>query len=192
MLLGVSLSTVQTWVESGVLQAWKTSGGHRRVLRSSVDSLLHKSAQGDGLIAPPPHEAEPVADPSGPLRVFVVEDDENLLRLYQVKIASWPIKCEFQGFGTAVAALVEIGRRAPDILITDLRLPGMDGISMIQEIRKMPHLSTMSIVVVTGMDASAMANRGGLPDDIEILTKPVAFDRLLAVASEHLAHRLNR
>lgn len=30
-LLGVSVGTVQLWVESGLLQAWKTSGGHRRV-----------------------------------------------------------------------------------------------------------------------------------------------------------------
>lgn len=136
--------------------------------------------------------AEPVRDASGPLRIFVVEDDTDLLRLYQVKIAGWPLKCEFQGFGTAVAALVEIGRHAPDMLITDLRLPGMDGISMIQEIRKMPHLASMSIVVVTGMDSAAVSARGGLPGDIELMNKPVAFDRLLAVASEHLTQRLNR
>jgi excisionase family DNA binding protein len=44
-LLGVSIGTVQLWVESDLLQAWKTAGGHRRVLRDSVDRLLHKSVQ---------------------------------------------------------------------------------------------------------------------------------------------------
>lgn len=42
-LLGVSVGTVQLWVERGVLEAWKTTGGHRRVLRDSVDKLLRRA-----------------------------------------------------------------------------------------------------------------------------------------------------
>lgn len=38
--LNVALSTIQTWVESGYLEAWKTPGGHRRIPLSSVDKLL--------------------------------------------------------------------------------------------------------------------------------------------------------
>lgn len=40
VLLGVSLRTAQLWVDNGTLQAWKTTGGHRRVLRESVNRLL--------------------------------------------------------------------------------------------------------------------------------------------------------
>ena len=43
-LLGVSVGTVQLWVENGLLKAWKTAGGHRRVIRDSVDALLHMAA----------------------------------------------------------------------------------------------------------------------------------------------------
>ena len=39
-LLGVSLRTVQLWTEAGVLKAWKTAGGHRRINRDSVMQLL--------------------------------------------------------------------------------------------------------------------------------------------------------
>ena len=38
-LLGVSLRTIQLWVDNGVLEAWKTVGGHRRVSRQSIDAL---------------------------------------------------------------------------------------------------------------------------------------------------------
>ena len=38
-LLGVSVGTVKLWVERGLLQAWKTSGGHRRISRESVQRL---------------------------------------------------------------------------------------------------------------------------------------------------------
>lgn len=40
-LLGVAVSTVQKWVESGKLQSWKTPGGHRRIALASIRSVLH-------------------------------------------------------------------------------------------------------------------------------------------------------
>ena len=39
-LLGISVRTAQLWVEEGRLRAWKTPGGHRRILVESVDRLL--------------------------------------------------------------------------------------------------------------------------------------------------------
>lgn len=42
-LLGVSLRTIQLWVDSGILEAWKTAGGHRRITRESVIRLLRQS-----------------------------------------------------------------------------------------------------------------------------------------------------
>jgi len=39
-LLGVSVRTVQLWVENGSLEAWKTAGGHRRIVASSVDDYM--------------------------------------------------------------------------------------------------------------------------------------------------------
>lgn len=39
-LLCASVRTVQIWVDNGKLVAWKTPGGHRRVLRASVDEML--------------------------------------------------------------------------------------------------------------------------------------------------------
>jgi excisionase family DNA binding protein len=38
--LGVSIQTVQRWVDSGKLKAWKTFGGHRRIEAESAEKLL--------------------------------------------------------------------------------------------------------------------------------------------------------
>jgi excisionase family DNA binding protein len=38
--LGVAVRTVQLWVEAGVLTAWKTAGGHRRIPRAALEELL--------------------------------------------------------------------------------------------------------------------------------------------------------
>lgn len=41
--LGVSIQTVQRWVDAGHLKAWKTMGGHRRISAESAEALLKKA-----------------------------------------------------------------------------------------------------------------------------------------------------
>ncbi|MEY3445978.1 MAG: hypothetical protein RIR45_733, partial [Pseudomonadota bacterium] len=44
-VLGVAVRTVQLWVEAGVLPAWRTAGGHRRIARSAVEKLRAERSQ---------------------------------------------------------------------------------------------------------------------------------------------------
>ena len=205
-LLGVSVGTVQQWVESGLLQAWKTAGGHRRVTRESVDSLLHKPLTQTKLTyktkvkpaaasafvgvvneAPKPpitrsEEASP-SDEQRRMRVLVLEDDPDLLTLYKIKLSTWPMNPEVQGVPSAVSALISIGRSAPDLLIADMRMSGgLDGFDMLRQMHKTPEMANTTIVVVTGMDVDAIEARGGIPTEIEVLPKPIPFQRLLAIA----------
>ncbi len=181
-LLGVSVGTAQLWVESGILQAWKTAGGHRRINRESVERLLHKS--GSHAIAQVPTELPPAAKANGPdrLRVLVVEDDPNLLRLYQSQMARWPFHPDVMAISNAIAALIMIGRRAPDLLVTDLHMPGLDGFGMLRVLRNDPAIAKTRIVVVSGLDAGEIDRRGGLPDGVEVLPKPIPFRRLQDIA----------
>ncbi|MEI6600570.1 MAG: response regulator [Comamonadaceae bacterium] len=177
-LLGVSIGTVQLWVESDLLQAWKTVGGHRRVLRDSVDRLLHKTAQTPTLQA-----RSSAAGKERRLSVLVVEDDPSLLRLYQAKMSHWPIKLDLTTADNAVGALLAIGRGGPDLLITDLNMPFTDGFEMLRVLSKAPEAAHTTIVVVSGLDAAEIARRGAVPPGIEVLHKPVPFERLLAIAT---------
>lgn len=52
-LLGVSVGTVQKWVESGELAGWKTPGGHRRVRWSAVAGMLSVAVSAAGRTADP-------------------------------------------------------------------------------------------------------------------------------------------
>lgn len=179
-LLGVSVGSVQVWVENGLLQAWKTKGGHRRVLRDSVDRLLHKKPpQTAGNSRP---DAAPVGQPQ--LTVLVAEDDVSLLRLYSANISRWPMAPEVIALDNAVDALLMVGRLCPDLLILDLHMPGMDGFSMLRLLHRNPEVAKTTIVVVTGLDAAEIERRGGIPPGIEILPKPVPFDRLLSIATD--------
>ncbi|MCF8154812.1 MAG: response regulator [Rhodoferax sp.] len=185
ILLGVSVGTVQLWVESGLLQAWKTAGGHRRVLRDSVDGLLRKKP------AVPVQPAPPVVTPSNArrMRVLVVEDDPSLLRLYSAQIARWPLATDVSLIDNAINALLHMGRGGPDLLISDLHMPGMDGFSMLRALHRAPEMAYTKVVVVTGLDANDVKSRGGVPPGVEVLAKPIPFARLLSIAQD-ASHRL--
>ncbi len=176
--LGVSVGTVQLWVESGLLQAWKTAGGHRRVLRDSVEGLLHKRP------AQPVPSDPAVQTPSGPrrMRILVVEDDPDLLRLYQTQISCWPMPTDLTLVDNAISALLHMGRGGPDLLISDLQMTGMDGFGMLKVLHKAPEMAYTKVVVVTGLDAAEVDARGGVPPGVEVLAKPIPFARLLSIA----------
>jgi len=186
VLLGVSVGTVQLWVESGLLQAWKTSGGHRRVLRESIDGLLHK-----GVDVLPPSSPDPVPVTSTrPLSVLVVEDDDNLLRLYKARLAQWPMRPVVSLADNGVTGLLMMGRSNPDLLIPDLDMPGLDGFNMLRVLHQTPEMRHATIVVVTGLDPAEVDRRGGVPKGVEVLPKPVPFERLLAIATATVRHRM--
>lgn len=70
--LGVSPQTVQRWVDSGRLKAWKTPGGHRRIDAQSAQFLFEEQQQ---VISAKP-EADPAVEAAArPLRVLVVDDN---------------------------------------------------------------------------------------------------------------------
>ena len=104
-LLGVSVGTTQLWVDNGLLSAWKTPGGHRRVARDSVEKLLYVRMQS---VVSAPTEAE-----SARMRVLVVEDDRNLLRLYQVMLAQWPMAPEVRTVDNGIEGLLAIEAAPP-------------------------------------------------------------------------------
>ena len=179
-LLGVSVGTVQQWADKGLLKAGKSAGGHRRVLRDSVDSLLR-----DGL--PALIATAPVAEqlPVNPrrLRVLVVEDEPALLRLYQVKLSNWPMQPEVRISTDGFEALLRMSECWPDLLIVDLQIPHINGFAMLKILSETPEMARATIVVVTGLDAEVIKERGGVPPRVEVLPKPIPFDRLQAIAA---------
>lgn len=181
-MLGVTLRTVQLWANRGVLECWKTEGGHRRVLRESVERLLvARHAHEDRLTKDVAASASPGAPPIS-LRILVVEDEPVLQRLYRIQLPSWPMAPEVSIAGNGFEGLVLVGSLRPHLLITDLHMPEMDGFQMLRSLHAIPLLDSMEIVVVTGLDAVEVAVRGGLPDGIDLLPKPIPFAALAKIA----------
>lgn len=167
-MLGVSLGTVQNMVEEGVLDAWKTSGGHRRIKRESVMSLLAK--RGSAQVTTAVSESE--------LSILIAEDDGFLQKLYRKTMDSWGLPLSIEIVGNGFDALMVVGQRVPDVLIVDLIMPGMDGYELVRALHGNPALAHTDIIVVSSLSREDIAKRGSLPPDVPIYEKPVPFHEL--------------
>lgn len=178
--LGVALRTIQVWVENGVLPAWKTAGGHRRIARSSLEQLFSERAMIAG------HGGQPAAakHKKNRLCVLAVDDDADIIRLYELHIASWSLPVDLVSAEDGFQGLVRLGQLAPHILILDLLMPNLDGFQVIQSLRSMPQSKDMELVVVSALSPAQIAKRGGLPEDVRILTKPIQFPLLRQIVED--------
>jgi excisionase family DNA binding protein len=169
-IIGVSHRTIQLWVESGILQAWKTAGGHRRITMQSVGKLVDQRREALAPAAPVLQEAPPDARK----KLLVVDDDAMLLRLYELELAGWDLPVDMIKAQNGFEALIKIGETRPELLISDLSMPGMDGFRMIRTLRLDPASADMAIIVVSGLDKGTVSAMG-LPADIPFFSKPVPF-----------------
>jgi len=189
MRLGVSLRTVQLWVEADILPAARTPGGHRRIPYTAVEALALSTGLGGEPVsrsqakeASIPGHAEvldrPVTHPEGgvkirPLDVLLVADDEDWQQRCAQAMAPYGDAVSLRYAETGYLALLQIGQKAPDLLITDLDLPGMDGVAMLRTLERCESINQLRILVLTHHDDHEIARRGGLPLAAEVLHRPV-------------------
>lgn len=107
--------------------------------------------------------------------ILAIEDDKQIRSLYKTlfETAGYP----YQVCANGRQALMEIMRKPPDIILLDLGLPDMDGVTMIEKIRS---FCSVPIVVVSArsMDADKIEALDKGADDY--LSKPFSVDELLA------------
>ena len=176
--LGVSLGTVQNMVENGTLEAWKTTGGHRRIPVASVEKLLARRRQ----------PGSTSQDPSSQLDILIAEDDETLQLLYQLTFETWNLPIKLRIVANGFDGILQVGQCVPDILIADLMMPGMDGYEMIRRFRANPDLAKMDIIVISATERAEI-DQAGLPSDITIFGKPIPFHEIKGFLLGRLAAR---
>ena len=169
--LNLNLKTVYRLVKAGKLPAVRV-GRQWRFRKRDIDAWLHRG---------PGTETATRAASDRPT-VLVVDDDASVREMLSASLsaAAYEVVTAADG-STALAAL----QHTPcDLLMADLKMPGMDGLTLIREARK--HSPALPVVIVTGLPSEASAIEA---IDIGVsgyVTKPFVVSRLLAVIAKAL------
>ena len=137
-MLEVSDQSVSNWIDSGLLPAERTPGGHRRVDREDLIAFLKKQ----NMRIPPEL-------PSAPPTILVVDDDPQVAQWISTILTEncpgFRILVAFDGFTAGKMIAVE----RPDLVILDLFMPGMDGFEVCRQIKTDPKTQTIAVVAIT-------------------------------------------
>jgi two-component system C4-dicarboxylate transport response regulator DctD len=118
-------------------------------------------------------------------RVIFVEDDGQLrfATVQALELAGFAV----DSYARADEALPAIKRDFPGIVVTDIRMPHMDGLELLAEVQAID--PEIPVILITGHGDIAMAVRAMHDGAADFLTKPFATDHLTAAVRRSLAHR---
>lgn len=151
-MLGMAVRSVQMMVDRGLLQGWKTPGGHRRIARSSVQRWLdtHRPGSDVGVAAPPAAADTPPVTHRAP-RLLLIEDSSHFQSLITLLVRRELPQAELHVAEDGISGLAMTGRLDPDVLMVDLLLPGIDGAALITRLRSHEQFRRLRLIVVTGL-----------------------------------------
>jgi excisionase family DNA binding protein len=170
--LGISIPTVQRWVDAGRLKAWKTPGGHRRIDAASADRLF--ADQG-------PAESGEVRTEGAPLSVMIVEDNAEDREILRLLVTTALPGAQITVFESGIQALVAIGQEAPDVVVTDIVMPHMNGVEMLRQLSTQCVVRPRLIVAVSSLSERRLAELGELPPQVRYVPKPVDPEPFMAM-----------
>lgn len=116
--------------------------------------------------------------------VWVVDDDSSIRWVMEKTLSSADIKCET--FSDAESVLMALERESPDVLVSDIRMPGIDGIELLHQVHeRSPDLPVIIMTAHSDLDAAVNAYQKGA---FEYLPKPFDVDETLTLVERAIAH----
>jgi len=100
--------------------------------------------------------------------VWIIDDDRSIRWVLEKALARENI--EFRSFASADEALQEIAKDMPQMVISDIRMPGRSGLELLQTLRdRYPHLPIIIMTAYSDLESAVSAFQGGA---FEYLSKP--------------------
>ena len=124
-----------------------------------------------------------------PNKVWIVDDDRSIRWVLEKALQQAGIGTECYSSGNSALSALS-SQPAPDVIISDVRMPGTDGLEMLSQIQaNFPNLPVIIMTAHSDLDSAVAAYQGGA---FEYLPKPFDVDEAVAVAQRALAHVLEQ
>ena len=180
--LHVNLRTVYRLIKAGKIPAVRV-GRQWRFRKSDIDAWLESQ---QATTVPAVTDAAPVRrtarQSEGRPKVLVVDDEASIRDLLSKTLALADYEVDVASDGQS--ALDRMRLSPYNLLITDLKMPGMDGMSMINEARRLD--AELPIIIITGFSTEASAIEAVNTGVSGYLTKPFKVPKVLEVAARAL------
>jgi CheY-like chemotaxis protein len=123
---------------------------------------------------------------TGSYRILLVDDDAAVRCALGDLLRSQGHEVTDAGSGAEALACLDSGA-TPDVVVTDLRMPGMDGRQLMRAARE--RRPGLPVVIVTGSDPAPPGRRGDQPEPDALLVKPLQLDALAAALRDVVGGR---
>jgi len=177
--LGIGLTIVKTLVEMhrGAIRAQSEGPGRGSTFTIRLPLIVAPPASAkDSAPDSVPAPAEPANGPLQELRVLVVDDNESAAHLMSRLLQK--LGQEVHVASSGPVALTELPQLQPDIVISDVAMPGMSGYDLAREIRRLDLPQRPYLVAVTGYGQESDRQEALAAGFDKHLTKPVGVDTL--------------
>ena len=118
-------------------------------------------------------------------RILVV-DDQEIVRLSHMRVLAGP-DCEVNAVFDGAAALREMERHPFDVVLLDLRMPGMDGMTVLKSIKQ--QWPESEVIIITGFPSVESAKQAVTLGAYDYLTKPAGPDDVINAANGAMLHK---
>jgi excisionase family DNA binding protein len=163
-LCHVSPLSIINWVNANRLPAFRTPGGHRRIRREDLARFMREN----GIPLP-----EELRDGSGRPRVLVVDDEAPIREVIAESLArrTNPYEVTTAADGFEAGRLVATFR--PDVVLLDLRMPGLDGFQVCRTIKGDTETASTIVIAMTGYHTVETEARILECGAVRCLSKPI-------------------
>ena len=181
--LQVNLRTVYRLIKAGKIPAVRV-GRQWRFRKRDIDAWLDSQRMRAGTRTPAPQPAPAVRAPAGTARprVLVVDDEASIRDLLSKTLALAEYDIDVAPDGRS--ALERMRMYAYDLLIADLKMPGMDGLTLIREAKRFK--ADLPVLIITGFSTESSAIEAVNLGVAGYLTKPFRVPQVLAAAAKAL------
>ena len=179
-LCHVSPLSIINWVNAGRLPAFRTPGGHRRIRREDLVRFMREN----GIPLP-----EDLREGSGRPKILVVDDEASIREILAEHLTTraTPFEALTASDGFEAGRLVATFR--PDVVLLDLRMPGLDGFQVCRTIKADPESSSTIVVAMTGYFSPETESRILECGAVRCFAKPVEPSTLSAFIDSVLAQQ---
>ncbi len=178
--LQVNLRTVYRLIKAGKIPAVRV-GRQWRFRKRDIDAWLDSQRPRGGTRPPAAPAPRPVAGTARP-RVLVVDDEASIRDLLSKTLALAEYDVDVAPDGRT--ALDRMRMYPYDLLIADLKMPGMDGLTVIREAKR--YKADLPVIIITGFSTESSAIEAVNLGVAGYLTKPFRVPQVLAAAAKAL------